>query len=598
MTSTFVSDFYDDSDLDEETCESAIKRRRGNNRTWRKIAEFESPTEAEESVNEERIWKKCDLKETTEGEKVVYRCTAGRYRKEECPAGLYLLYHCDSEAVSMFKTESNHANHVDDPTRGLSAEMQRFVKEKFSDGIRKPNAILDLIRQKKIKEPSKQKLKSFLQRLRTETYGPATVSAHTIREWCEARKEIPLDEDTAFVLDHLVHAESTNPDDQVLRLVVSTRRLLRSMEKSDMVQIDSTYKTIWQGYPVMVFGTSDRNQVFHPFGLVVCNAETGEDFRFIFEALHKYNLQWQPSVLLADGSDAITMGFVKVFGVPLVRIMCFFHVVENLEKYLKVLPKNLLHIKQDIDVLQICPDEETFKSAMELFFKKWTEPEAAAITTYFRSQWIEKNSLWYEGAALGYPSTNNGIESTNAAIKRDHTLRARLPVGQFLHSASNLVERWSRARNPESVNCASFAEVRSYSLKHWTEAYQWASENHKVLQCDTNADTFYITSSSFGRPISKKMLATALSKKKKWKTFEEFKKYQLGVWKVHIDRHNPSNSSCSCPCFLKHLTCKHSLGMQIRLNLCNVPPQAKNVPLGQKRKRGRPALSKKALLIQ
>jgi hypothetical protein len=49
---------------------------------------------------------------------------------------------------------------------------------------------------------------------------------------------------------------------------------------------------------------------------------------------------------------------------------------------------------------------------------------------------------------------------------------------------------------------------------------------------------------------------------------------------------------------MKTNLCKHSLGMEIRLSVSDPPPEAKNVPLGQKKKRGRPKLSKPALLRQ
>lgn len=38
--------------------------------------------------------------------------------------------------------------------------------------------------------------------------------------------------------------------------------------------------------------------------------------------------------------------------------------------------------------------------------------------------------------------------------------------------------------------------------------------------------------------------------------------------------------------------------MMIRPKLRDVPPQARSVPLGQKRKRGRPAAAKEALIAQ
>lgn len=96
-------------------------------------------------------------------------------------------------------------------------------------------------------------------------------------------------------------------------------------------------------------------------------------------------------------------------------------------------------------------------------------------------QWLQKNSNWYEGVAIGYSSTNNGLESTNAVIKTEHTLRERLPVGQFLNNVQSLLLKWSKDRNPESPNFKKFSEVVSVSLQQWTVAYQWAMTNEKVL---------------------------------------------------------------------------------------------------------------------
>ena len=57
------------------------------------------------------------------------------------------------------------------------------------------------------------------------------------------------------------------------------------------------------------------------------------------------------------------------------------------------------------------------------------------------------------------------------------------------------------------------------------------------------------------------------------------------------------NAKCSCPIFMKKYICKHIVGMAILKNLVEVPDEAKTVPLGQKRKRGRPARVTKAILI-
>jgi len=129
--------------------------------------------------------------------------------------------------VSLYETDDCvHANHVDDSTHGLSAEMKKFIEEKFCEGITKPNALLKLIVTKKMKERAKLKLVSFLIKLHEKQFGPAGISVPELCAWCAARTHIPADEDEVFVLKYVIHAESRNVDEQELKIVMSTRRLL------------------------------------------------------------------------------------------------------------------------------------------------------------------------------------------------------------------------------------------------------------------------------------------------------------------------------------------------------------------------------------
>ena len=57
------------------------------------------PPEAEKALH--HTWKKCSRSETPLSVRVDYRCTAGAYRRNECPAGLYLLYHGNSTKVGV-----------------------------------------------------------------------------------------------------------------------------------------------------------------------------------------------------------------------------------------------------------------------------------------------------------------------------------------------------------------------------------------------------------------------------------------------------------------------------------------------------------------
>ena len=75
-------------------------------------------------------------------------------------------------------------------------------------------------------------------------------------------------------------------------------------------------------------------------------------------------------------------------------------------------------------------------------------------------------------------------------------------------------------------------------------------------------------------------------------------KVSSSLWHLQMVNEDWKSLTCTCPKFLKLFICKHSLGMAIRLKKYAVCPEAKNVPIGQKRKRGRPSRAKKALIVQ
>ncbi len=74
------------------------------------------------------------------------------------------------------------------------------------------------------------------------------------------------------------------------------------------------------------------------------------------------------------------------------------------------------------------------------------------------------------------------------------------------------------------------------------------------------------------------------------------KNEQLSFWECDFinETENWIKSTCSCPACLKN----YIVGLAARYKLCSIPFEAKNMPLGQKRKRGRVAKAKKALIVQ
>jgi len=84
----------------------------------------------------------------------------------------------------------------------------------------------------------------------------------------------------------------------------------------------------------------------------------------------------------------------------------------------------------------------------------------------------------------------------------------------------------------------------------------------------------------------------------KYKTFARMAQEYFSYHRVNFNVTDWTKSSCTCPFFQKQFVCKHIYGIAVVRGQCTFSTAAKSVPLGQKRKRGRPAGATKALIIQ
>ncbi|KAL0882531.1 hypothetical protein ABMA27_000993 [Loxostege sticticalis] len=324
---------------------------------------------------------------------------------------------------------------------------------------------------------------------------------------------------------------------------------------------------------------------------------TTEDFEMLFSGLKNsvlsiYGHSLQPSVLVCDAAKAIQNAFTNVFGSETIIRMCWAHAKKNIITKLEqtVNKKKQNDILEDIDCLQAATSSQDFDIASELFVKKW-ENERVFIA-YFKEEWLLRNRNWYLGASPSSPATNNALEATNKAIKDTNTMRERIPLSRFLVVATNIVTEWSQNKGIDS-----FARSYSVKLPDWTQAYQWAKMDIKVsiLQSDTDTKTYLIQSTNKDSQKHKDAFI-----KRTWNTFDHYKQINFSHWKVIMPKNSDmwADSKCSCPQFAKKYMCKHVLGLAIRLKCVTAPLEAKNIQIGQKRKRGRPIKAKSALIIQ
>lgn len=204
---------------------------------------------------------------------------------------------------------------------------------KYLDNGKTLSKILNNFRKQTIiTQPDKVQVQSFIKSYRKKRFGDGywlKVTVEQFLEFAEAHYDVPDDVDEAFVLDFdhssldqvLSETEDGETNIPWIRLIISTKRLLLNSAESQIIHEDGTYKLNVQRYPILVFGTTDRDstQHFHLMALMLCKTETKDDYAFGFKAIKNdirriHDKSFDPKVLMADADGAIHNGFVEVFG--------------------------------------------------------------------------------------------------------------------------------------------------------------------------------------------------------------------------------------------------------------------------------------------
>lgn len=411
---------------------------------------------------------------------------------------------------------------------------------------------------------------------------------------------IPIENTEPFVVDYQVLVNEDEPSKSVFRFMISSKKLLELAVNAEKLHTDATYKCIWQGYPVLMVGTSDMNRKFHPIGIAVCTAESGADFEFVFNAINKgvqrvFNVGMNPKYLICDAGKGIRKGFNDVYGSNNTIIMCWAHmrraVVKKLPSYIRD-KKTQIEFLFDVDKLQICRSNASFDEAASLFVLKWSQINEEFITDYFIPEWLETNRYWYEGVAAYVPSHNNAQEATHKVIKDNHTIRERFDLGKFRAVLFDMVKQYS---DEYANGIREYFVKPSIPLPIWTSAYHWAREN-----VDDRSNKLH-DRMHFEIPLNSTQFIE-FDESLIWTSFDNFRKFYfrkcIVSFATPLNKTNWEKGTCDCSEFFKEYICKHIVGIALRLKLVEAPIEAKSIPIGQKRKRGRPAHAKAALVLQ
>ncbi|CAF5050919.1 unnamed protein product, partial [Rotaria magnacalcarata] len=276
--------------------------------------------------------------------------------------------------------------------------------------------------------------------------NPEIFSVYDFNQWCINHKYDENSIHSTFVPYYYIN------DINNIFVFFTTKQLLKDTQLSSLLQVDATYKLTWNELSLLVFGSSDADRHFRPFGVALVSSDEGSAcYIDLFKQLklisgQENQREYIVHYVMADGAPGITRAQKEIFPQAR-RLMCWAHVARKCREHRKLVPTDKWQqIDTDIHDLQLCFSDNIFTHGVSLVMKKWsTDPLIQQFQQYFFDQWIDKLPLWYEGAALNMPLTNNGCESLNSTIKKKYTMRNKLHMSSFLPKIEQMLHDWSTA---------------------------------------------------------------------------------------------------------------------------------------------------------
>ena len=216
---------------------------------WIFLNIYDTANEAVSFVRREKIWSYFYTNKTKDGDRVNYRCNQVKSRETQCKSQLYLLYHAEEESVSIYKTASEHTCNGT-KNIGIPEVVKLFINEQIVNGVNKPKRILSNIERNDLPIPKINQLNNYLKQYRDLTFGVSKISMSELKELCQSKSAIPVNDDESFILCQKIGDDGDVDDEediidvnqnskQYVRFFITTNRLLQI---ASVVHADATYK--------------------------------------------------------------------------------------------------------------------------------------------------------------------------------------------------------------------------------------------------------------------------------------------------------------------------------------------------------------------
>ena len=443
---------------------------------------------------------------------------------------------------------------------------------------------------------------------------------HDVAEFIKAHQPGPdIGDHDVFVLN--------SPDqvtDNHFSIVISTRNLLQNAFRQQsimrsFVAADSTYKVVWNGFPLHVIGTVDIQQSFHLIAIALASHENNPSYSEFFEAVRSGvevagEQKWSCQYAMSDNSMALKNAFIQSLGIDHMG-NCWAHLQRGLRKWSGSIQKkaNLKLIQQDLFGMHDLHRQEEFRAAVRLWKTQWINKGEEEFVERWSKQWLDGvHGLWSQATSIpGIPTTNNALESFNRQIKDTLTLGNIPSMSEFLRSSLLWMEGASKSEvsqfpeDPLAEESSTKSHVKKRIADVWMSARVWAAgredrlSKHREIVLDDLVVLAYAKEVLEDEDV-KEDIDGFLDQLEPYDN-EDFDRYMSRREScVLLQRRQDGESelvkwSCSCKQYQHYVVCRHSLGLSIALNGVKIPGKHRSRQLGSRRKPGRPRKSTPAL---
>ncbi|RLN95076.1 hypothetical protein BBJ28_00012328 [Nothophytophthora sp. Chile5] len=260
----------------------------------------------------------------------------------------------------------------------------------------------------------------------------------------------------------------------------TTKTMLRNLAyvNDHVLHVDATFRLNTAGFPSVIFGVSDMRRQFHSVAFFILSdirqlqpetvfLETFKMYQMVTENVTSIGYAMADADVAKRNALEVVVTQELKQAVPPVYLMCFFHVMQNVRKYIASVPP-ALHRKIHKQVYRIhyARSELDLDRRISEAVSEWkSDPTLRDFERRFSQQWLAGRFTRWQCLATpdGFAKTNNRVEQFNKEIKRDYSLRSLLSVNALAQAFLDMCHhRFCRAKPFNTSPIPSSEQARRY----------------------------------------------------------------------------------------------------------------------------------------